>query len=64
MVLKEKDFESVMDSALGGINGATFIFSPGANSKIQYYAITAKNISLKIFFYTIILIVLFILLLY
>ena len=35
MVLKEKDFESVMDSALGGINGATSIFSPGANSNKQ-----------------------------
>ena len=35
MVLKEKDFESVMDSALGGINGATSIFSPSANSNKQ-----------------------------
>ena len=35
MVLKEKDFESVMNSALGGINGATSIFSPGANSNKQ-----------------------------
>ena len=35
MVLKEKDFESVMDSVLGGINGATSIFSLGANSNKQ-----------------------------
>ena len=45
MVLKEKDFESVMDSALGGINGATSIFSPGANSNKQ------QNINCAIYDY-------------